>query len=174
MLTVQLGSQKTTYSQMIDSGSSLLSLPCNTAASHARKCNHTPSLYTLGAQNLLTEGQCMADTTGCFATTSESSGNGSNTTGNCAWSSALTGGQGYNGYLGSFGADTITLPGALNMGGLAWEGIFACYDDNFFCPEVNGSECLSSYVGCPAPSVSEDGDNCPKPGGLEAGVGREP
>ncbi len=73
--------------QMIDSGSSLLSLPCNTGASAARKCKAKSQYYTLKTKNLLTKTQCSSNTTGCF----------SSINGTCAWSSALTGGSGYNG-----------------------------------------------------------------------------
>jgi hypothetical protein len=80
------------HSQMIDSGSSLLSLPCNTPASASRKCHTNGNYYTLDPNKMLTQEQCQANTTGCFNPLSSNQPQGS-----CAWSSALTGGHGYNG-----------------------------------------------------------------------------
>lgn len=80
-----------------------------------------------------------------------------------------TGGNGLNGYLGTFGTDTIKLPGALNAS-LSWTGLFACFDDTFECPGgPTEDDCKNQYTGCPAPTASQESGNCPYGDGLEAG-----
>ena len=78
----------------------------------------------------------------------------------------LTGGNGFNGYLGLFGTDTISLPGALNAT-LDWTGLFACYENTFSCNETD-TACVAKYTSCPAPSMMSSGQ-CPNGTGLEAG-----
>jgi len=93
-----IGSQNNvaTYSQMIDSGSSLLSLPCNTVQSSARNCRPNPAMYTLGEENLLSRSMCMANTTGCFYPV-KGPPDDPTTLGSCAFASALVRNQTSNG-----------------------------------------------------------------------------
>ena len=77
LLTVKIG--KIAYQQMIDTGSTLLSMPCNTAITQKRGCSPNANLYTLGSSSVLSKAQCMANTTGCYASSS-----------GCAWSSAVS------------------------------------------------------------------------------------
>ena len=95
LLEVEVGpaSNRITYQQMIDTGSSLLSMNCNTAATKSRGCALNPDLYTLSTSAQLSQAQCTANTTGCFAA------NPSSAHGACAWSSAvsLEGGAGGSG-----------------------------------------------------------------------------
>ncbi len=70
-------------------------------------------------------------------------------------------------YLGSFGADTIALPGVLGGTKLSWPGLFACFDNTFSCPEANSSSCLAKNTGCPPPT--HIAGQCPYGSGLEAG-----
>ena len=76
----------------------------------------------------------------------------------------------FTGYRGIFGADTISLPGAINTS-LSWSGLFACFDNQFFCPESNSSTCLDRNTACPAklPTELPPKEACPDGNGLEAG-----
>ena len=73
------------------------------------------------------------------------------------------------GYLGTFGKDTVTLPGVLNAKPLTWTGLFACFDNTFFCAE-NATTCIAQNTGCPPPSPAQVNGSCPSGTGLEAGV----
>ena len=78
-----------------------------------------------------------------------------------------TGGNGINGYTGTFGTGTINLPGVVNAS-LSWTGLFACFDNTFECGGgANESDCKNQYTGCPA-TLTGSGQ-CPYGNGLEAG-----
>ena len=82
---------------------------------------------------------------------------------------AQTGGNGFNGYLGSFAYDQIELPGAINGPPLSWDGLFACFDSTFEClgnDTAANQQCKAAYTTCPPP---QNETNCPYGDGLEAG-----
>lgn len=152
----------------VDTGSPFLNVPCSTPASRARGCKSDAAYYQLSTSKLLNKTTCDASglSVGCYNTSSAYQN------GVCFWESELTGGNGYNGYSGVFGYDTISLPASSSQ--ISWQGAVACFDSQFFCSETDQA-CVDQHQTtntCPPPPPAPG--QCPTGNGTEAGFALGP
>lgn len=169
-LKVGQGDNVGNYQMTVDTGSPYIDVPCSTPGSRSRNCSSS-SYYSLAKSSLIGSSTCKAygNATGCYATNPA----GGYTDGACFWESELTGGNGYNGLIGVFGSDTVTLTDSSPV--LSWSGQVACSESLFSCTEKD-EPCIIQHQttnSCPPPPPPP-ATQCPVGNGTEAGFAPGP
>ncbi|GBF98976.1 hypothetical protein Rsub_11562 [Raphidocelis subcapitata] len=155
------GSEAKPYSFAADTGSPLLGATCNTPT-YAEVCgrNHTSNFDVSAADLIPTKEECDAAGIGCWQQ------------GQCWYSQALTGGEGYNSPAGLLVRGAWAFRAVVGLGGAPLEipyGTIACAERYMF---GEGSDKKREMTACPPPMTDVDGLKAECPGvnhGMDAG-----